>query len=149
MPTPEMWFLNCHATIRLSHRDNADGISVVALLMARNDAPPVHIHHTEDEIFCIMSGQVRFQIGDRTLTASPGEVVLAPQRVPHGFRVISDEAEMLVINKGCFEQLVRTASRPAERRAPPAMAEPTPEMQAELARHCLAADIELVGPPIP
>jgi mannose-6-phosphate isomerase-like protein (cupin superfamily) len=48
--------------------------------------PPLHIHDREDEAYFILDGRFEFQVGEQTLTASPGDVMLAPRGVPHTFR---------------------------------------------------------------
>ena len=51
---------------------------------------PVHIHEWEDEAFFILDGHFEFQVGDRTITAGPGEFLIAPQGVPHTYRNLGD-----------------------------------------------------------
>src|SRR6266566_7479120 len=48
--------------------------------------PPPHIHHREAETFYILEGEVRFRVGDNTLTASAGDFVSAPRDTPHSFK---------------------------------------------------------------
>lgn len=53
------------------------------------DAPPgsgpeLHIHPYE-EVFVILKGQATFMIGDQTILASNGEILLAPANTPHKF----------------------------------------------------------------
>lgn len=142
------WFLNSHATIQLSHADGADGTSVVALRMSRDDAPPLHVHHDEDEVFHVLDGEIRFLVDGKAVTARTGDTLLGPKGLPHGFRVTSDTARMLVVNHGGFEGLVRAMARPALHDGPPEHAVPTPEMQQVLAAVCAAQRIDLLGPPI-
>jgi len=54
-----------------------------------NDAPPgsgpsLHSHPYE-EIFVIETGQATFTVGDATLEATGGQIVIAPAGVPHKF----------------------------------------------------------------
>ena len=54
-----------------------------------NDAPPgdgpsLHSHPYE-EIFVIQAGQVTFTVGDATIEATGGQIVIAPAGVPHKF----------------------------------------------------------------
>jgi len=53
------------------------------------DAPPgegpsVHSHRYE-EIFVIQAGEVTFTVGDATIEATGGQIVIAPAGVPHKF----------------------------------------------------------------
>jgi len=54
-----------------------------------NDAPPgdgpsLHSHPYE-EIFIIQAGQVTFTVGDDTVEATGGQIVIAPAGIPHKF----------------------------------------------------------------
>ena len=54
-----------------------------------NDAPPgdgpsLHSHPYE-EIFVIQEGQVTFTVGDSTIEATGGQIVIAPAGIPHKF----------------------------------------------------------------
>jgi mannose-6-phosphate isomerase-like protein (cupin superfamily) len=46
--------------------------------------PSLHVH-PYDETFIIIAGQGRFFIGDTSLDASAGDIVLGPAGVPHRF----------------------------------------------------------------
>ena len=54
-----------------------------------NDAPPgsgpsLHSHPYE-EIFVIQAGQATFTVGNATLEATGGQIVIAPAGIPHKF----------------------------------------------------------------
>ena len=142
------WFLDTHMRLQLSYKDGQDKQSVLLLTMTRDDAPPLHVHHVEDEVFHILEGAIRFQVGESTALYQAGSTLLAPQGVPHGFRVVSEHARMLAITRGGFEELVSSMGRPAEHDGAPPHGVPTPEMQAALAARCAAVQIDLIGPPI-
>lgn len=149
--TERRWFLDTLVTIRVSHDAGADGISVIEFHAPYGDSPPLHVHRSEDELFHVLDGVMRLRVGDDEVVASAGAIHLAPQGVPHTYRVeSSDGARWLVTTTGGdFETLVRATSRPAEREGLPAPAgPPTPEQQAVLAAACAANGIELVGPPL-
>ena len=150
MPPSKLWFLNTLVTIRVSAEEGSDGVSVIENLLPRGDAPPLHIHHTEDEIFHVLDGEVRLQVGDEELRLGGGETRLAPKGVPHTYRVESERARILAISaRGDFERFIRSFSRPAERdELPEAAGPPTPEQAEALAVACLEHNIELVGPPL-
>ncbi len=144
-----LWFGNGHVLIRLARADNADCISVLEHHLPFDDAPPLHVHHDEDEIFYLLEGEVRLQVGGGVLIGRAGDTLLAPRGVPHGYRVVSPGgARLLTITRGGFEAMVRAASRPAPAVVLPEPTVPTFEMQANLAARCAAQRIELLGPPI-
>ena len=47
----DLWFLNTRVLIRVSYQDGADDISVLEHWAALGDSPPLHVHHSEDEVF--------------------------------------------------------------------------------------------------
>jgi quercetin dioxygenase-like cupin family protein len=59
--------------------------------------PPPHVHHREDESFFLQQGTLMIQVGDKTLSASPGDFVHLPRGIVHSFRNTAQEpAKMLV-----------------------------------------------------
>jgi quercetin dioxygenase-like cupin family protein len=60
------------------------------------DGPSLHSHPYE-EIFVIQEGQVTFTVGDATLEATGGQIVIAPAGIPHKF-VNSGKASLRSIN---------------------------------------------------
>jgi quercetin dioxygenase-like cupin family protein len=147
--TSGLWFLNNHCRIPVPKASNADGISVIQMRLPAGDAPPLHVHREEDEIFHVLEGEVRFQVGDRTTVARTGDTLVAPRGVPHGFRVLSSNgAEMLTITRGGFEDMVRAVAQPAGSDDLPEMTAPSPALQDALTAACAANGIDLLGPPI-
>lgn len=145
-------FLDGRAAIALSRVDNADGVSLIDHHLPCGDGPPLHVHHGEDEIFVILAGEVRFEVGGVLSTARAGDTVVGPRGVPHRYRVVSPAgARYLTITTGGFEAMVRSVSRPVEAGFRPARqaTPPSPEMQAALAAACVVNGIELIGPPLP
>jgi len=49
------------------------------------EGPKLHVH-PYDEVFTITEGQARFTVGDKTIDAKAGDVVLGPANVPHGYQ---------------------------------------------------------------
>ena len=149
--TQQLWFLDTLVTVHVAHDEGEDGISVLESLAPHGDSPPLHVHHTEDEIFHVLEGELRLRAGDADVTIAAGETLLAPKGVPHTYRVESPEgARWLVITRhGDFERFVRSLSRPAERpELPAAQGPPTPEQAEALGAAAQVHAIELVGPPL-
>jgi len=149
--TEQLWFLNTLHTIRVRHDEGADGISLMESLAPHGDSPPLHVHHTEDETFHVLEGELRIRAGDADVRIGAGETLLASKGVPHTYRVESPEgARFLVITRrGDFERFVRALSRPAERpELPTRDGPPTPEEADALAATARQHGIELVGPPL-
>ena len=143
-------FRDTPVRVRISADDSNGGISVLEHRCAKGEAPPLHIHRNEDEIFHVIGGRLQFEIGGERLTASDGDVVLVPCGVPHRFLVQSDTgAHWLTIMKGRdFESLVKDVSMPTDIADPPAITHPGPEEIAALTATCAANGIDIVRPPM-
>jgi len=74
--------------------------------------PALHMHHSQEEWFYIMEGEVAFQVGDQRLQLRPGESVLAPRQIPHTFSSVGAAPSRLLIAftpAGKMEQYFRDA----------------------------------------
>ena len=152
MPTSAeyLWFLDTLVCVRVSHRDGVDRISVLEHAARRGDSPPLHVHQNEDEVFHILEGEFRFQIGDEQRSGHAGETVLAPKGVGHTYRVESERARWLTVTTpGQFEDFVRAMARNAPTRdLPPLSGPPTQQAIEALTATARRFGIEIVGPPI-
>jgi mannose-6-phosphate isomerase-like protein (cupin superfamily) len=149
--TRQFWFLNTLVTVHASHDEGQDGVSLIESRAPYGDSPPLHVHHTEDEVFHVLEGELRLQAGDDEVWLRAGETLVAPMGVAHTYRVESFEGArwMVVTTHGDFERFVRALSRPADRGELPAPAgPPTPEQAAALAAAAAEHGIEFVGPPL-
>lgn len=70
--------------------------ALIKIRVQRGAEPPAHTHSREDESYYILKGSVNYTIGDNTFTVNEGEYVYLPKDVPHAFRVLSAEAELLM-----------------------------------------------------
>jgi len=57
---------------------------------------PIHTHAGADKFYLVVSGKARFSVGDRTGEAGPGDLVLAPDGVPHGVERALERTVVLV-----------------------------------------------------
>ncbi len=144
------WFLNNLLAIPVSAAQGEDNISVVEQWAAHGDSPPLHIHHSEDEVFVCLAGRLRINIDGKDVYLEAGGTAMAPKGKPHSFRVESkDGAHFLAITTGKdFEDMVRRVARKATAATLPEPAEPTEDMKAALTRICAEHRIEIVGPPL-
>ena len=149
-PTEYLWFLDTLVCVRVSHRDGTDQISVLEHAARRGDSPPLHVHVNEDEVFHILEGEFRFQIGTEQLHGGAGDSVLAPKGVHHTYRVESEGGRWLTVTAHRqFEDFVRAMARNATaRELPPASGPPTQEAIEGLTRMAQRFGIEIVGPPL-
>src|ERR671938_424967 len=120
------------------------GFSLVEHPIApRSLAAPLHRHANEDEYSYVLEGRVGVQVGDETLEAGPGELVLKPRGQWHAFWNPGDEPARLleIISPGGFEQYFAEISP----LLPPNREEPDFErLGAVMARYGLEMDFESI-----
>jgi quercetin dioxygenase-like cupin family protein len=56
----------------------------------------VHTHAGADKFYLVVSGKARFAVGDRTIEARTGDLILAPDGVPHGVERALERTVVLV-----------------------------------------------------
>jgi len=62
------------------------GIQATSFIVSSPPGAGVGLHvHPYPEVFILLRGQVRFRVGDETVEAHAGQIVIGPANVPHGF----------------------------------------------------------------
>lgn len=56
----------------------------------------VHTHTGADKFYFVVSGKARFIVGGRAFDAAAGDLVAAPEGVPHGVEVALERTVLLV-----------------------------------------------------
>ena len=56
----------------------------------------VHTHAGADKFYLVVAGKARFAVGDRTIEARTGDLILAPEGVPHGVERALERTVVLV-----------------------------------------------------
>ena len=137
MPTStaaaELGFLG--SRVRILESGDALGLVDMIEVPAR-DRSPLHVHHTHDEGFYVLAGQVTLHTPGRAVTLRPGEFLNAPKGVPHCYEVGDAPARWLVTSTPAgFERFVAAVA---------ALDVVEPERLAAVAAE---HDIEILGPP--
>lgn len=70
---------------RFEGRDLGTNVCVLFFASERVGAGPVLHTHPYDEVFVVRQGRARFTIGETTVEAGAGDVLLAPAGTPHRF----------------------------------------------------------------
>jgi len=109
---------------------------------------PYHVHHSEDELFYILDGEIDCYYGDdgeNVSRAGTNDTVFLPRDVPHGFRVVSDdECRMLVqVTPAGLEAFFAEVGAPAERLETPPPSEPD---VAALTEAAAEYQLDILGP---
>lgn len=74
------------------HSNQVDGaVTSIEARVPAQSGPPKHYHKDREEIFEILEGTFRFQIGDEEFEVTPGTSVVVPRGVPHTWVNIGSE----------------------------------------------------------
>jgi quercetin dioxygenase-like cupin family protein len=72
-----------------STQHEGDGFSVVEYRGAVQPGPPMHVHHTFEECWVVLDGEVEFRVADEVTVGRAGSFFLVPRGVHHTFQVRS------------------------------------------------------------
>lgn len=67
-----------------------------SVLAPHTQGPPQHRHARHDEGFYILSGTVRFTVGDEDHDATAGTLVMVPPGTPHTFANLTDQPAVML-----------------------------------------------------
>jgi quercetin dioxygenase-like cupin family protein len=107
-----LWALSTHRTVKAQDGTGAE-FGLIERMMPAGFASPPHIHHTGDEAFYVLEGEIRFQCGDKIITGKPGAFIYLPRQVAHAFQVGAAPARMLQFNTAHGEAGGATARQAA------------------------------------
>lgn len=80
--------------------------------VSKGEAPPYHMHTREDEVFMLIKGAALVWCDDQEMELTEGGIVFLPKNVPHGYRITSDKADLLMIcTPSGIEGMFRDAGR--------------------------------------
>ena len=92
----------------LATREQTGGsLGLFRQTIAPKSGPPVHIHRAEDEFFYVVSGEFRFKLGNRIVSAPAGSIVFVPRGIVHTFQNVGTEAGVMLagVTPGGFEKM--------------------------------------------
>ncbi|HET6357731.1 cupin domain-containing protein [Streptomyces sp.] len=67
-----------------------------SVLAPHTQGPPQHRHGRHDEGFYVLSGTVRFTVGDENHDAATGTLVMVPPGTPHTFANLTDQPAVML-----------------------------------------------------
>jgi quercetin dioxygenase-like cupin family protein len=142
----DVWWKTGRVAIKTSGAETGGRFSQAEVSDPRGTAPPMHVHHQEDETFYVLEGQVAVFIDDGRIEISAGDYAFVPRGTPHSYLVRSERARMLVtFSPAGFEGVFVELGIAADCSEPPVdPVMPSPE---EFARRLAPYGCEIVGPP--
>lgn len=124
------------------HPEESEGrMSIVDSLSPVGSGPPRHIHHNEDEVFVLLSGECEFWLEGETFIRGPNSTVFIPRGREHTFRVVGDipSRHLVILTPGGFEGFFADMAR-GQFRIP----EDMPAIEESARRH----NLTFTGPPL-
>ena len=90
-----------HAVFSADKMTKVDCFRSERLLVGLNcfepgQSQPVHAHAGADKFYVVLTGKANFVVGERTVAAGPGDLIVAPAGVPHGVARAETRAVVLV-----------------------------------------------------
>ena len=107
--------------------------------LSQGKGTPLHIHNAQDEIFYVIEGTYKFQVGDDKYDLKTGDSIFLPRQVAHAWTQVSEKGKMTVIMQpaGKLENFFVTM----------AALDHEPSQQ-EIAKIFADNDMQVVGPPL-
>jgi quercetin dioxygenase-like cupin family protein len=129
-------------TVLASASDTNGVLGAVEVASPSGAAPPLHVHHREDEAFYIIEGEYTVIIGDEVIAGVPGTWVWGPRDVPHGYQVHSPHGRHIgVTTPAGFEAFFEEVADLATPSTNPQNA------MSQLVTVAARYGVELLGPP--
>lgn len=83
--------------VKISGADTDGGLAIFEQTsLSQGKGTPLHIHHLQDEIFYVLEGSYKFQVGDDKYDLSAGDSIFLPRKVAHAWTQKSARGKMLV-----------------------------------------------------
>lgn len=83
-----LWSFNMLMDVKASAEDTGGALTVIDSRLTAAANPPMHVHHTSDEGFYVLEGEVEFFLADASCIARPGALCSARA----AFRIASRSA---------------------------------------------------------
>lgn len=89
--------LRDQSTFKVLSEQTGGAYAILEQKIPAGHGPPLHVHRHETEIFYILEGQFEVTIGDQTVSAPAGAIVVGPRDIPHTFRNVGSEDGRLLL----------------------------------------------------
>ena len=78
-------------TLKATSVETGGSIGFLEVTSPPGAGPPRHIHHSHDELFYVLEGEVLFLFGEPLVSGLPGTFVFIPRGTVHAAKVIGSE----------------------------------------------------------
>lgn len=95
------WMVGDLNTVKLGSKETNGALAWLETLIVTQGGPPPHIHHREDELFYVLSGEVTFYADGEQTLANEGTLIYVPKGTVHQFKnTASSVAQMITLYIG-------------------------------------------------
>ena len=89
---------NTPVDFKLLASDTEDKLSIfISSNNIKGFGPPLHIHHSFDEFFCVLEGKFLFQLNDDILKLDKGDSIFIPRNNKHCFNYVGESSGTLLV----------------------------------------------------
>jgi len=126
--------------VKVSGKDTNGDIAIFEQTgLSPKHGTPMHVHHSQDEIFFVTEGAYNFVVGGVRHKLSVGDSIFLPRKTPHSWVQVSERGKMIVTLQpaGQLENFFVTVSKLK-----------SPPTDKEMAKIFEDNGMTVVGPPI-
>ena len=115
-------------TFKAEGKDTGGAFALLELVGLPGSGPPPHVHHSVDETYCLLEGELEVLDGERTFRAKAGSVIHIRKGTLHAWRNATTEPvrTLLFVTPAGFEGFFEEAGIPGNDLSSPPPP-PTPE----------------------
>ncbi|WP_247234255.1 cupin domain-containing protein [Telluribacter sp. SYSU D00476] len=125
--------------VKISGKDTDGQMAVFEYIGTQKVGPPLHVHYKQDEVFYVVEGEYRFQLGTEQSILKAGDTIFLPRNIPHTWIQLTDSGKLIYMLNPAG-QLEEFFVKLSSLQGPP-----TP---ADLDKLMLAHEMKNVGPPL-
>jgi quercetin dioxygenase-like cupin family protein len=94
--------------ICLGGADTGGAYCLLDVSLAPGIGVPRHTHTREDETYCVLSGELKVEVGDQSFLLRPGDTLFAPRNIPHQLKNTgkTENRYLLVFSPAGFENFI-------------------------------------------
>lgn len=125
--------------VKISGKDTDGQLAVFEYIGLQKVGPALHVHFHQDEVFYVVEGEYRFQLGTEKSILQAGDTIFLPRNIPHTWIQLSERGKLIYLLQPAG-QLEDFFVKMTTLKGPPT--------QAELDTISLAHGMKNVGPPL-
>jgi quercetin dioxygenase-like cupin family protein len=123
------WWFGALAEIKATAADTGGQLTLVEVTCPPGYQGVRHVHHSEDEAFWLLAGDMDLEVGGKQIEMHAGDYAFGPRDVPHSFSAGGGGCRVLfILTPGGFENLIMATSEPAQARTVPPPSDEMPDI---------------------